>query len=361
MVSTERIQIFNLAYFFRNTNSQFGCLCVKKICYNSKTMANRFIDDRKNNWQRLEELLAQLEFSSMKRLPKEEVRELGQLYRRVASDLAIARAETRDPKIINYLNSLAIRAHGKIYRAENNGVGVIWKFFAQDFPQSFRNTWKFTAIAFAIFAIFGIGGFILAYNDLNFGDSLGLEAKRYEIQNGQRWWLELNNANPIGASRIGTNNIQVTFLAFAFGAFFGIGTIYILAMNGLVNGALLGVCYKIDSEFGRDLTAFMVGHGVIELSCIFIAGGAGMMIGYSLWNPKDLSRTDALKKAGLEAVKLVFGCACLLVIAGIIEGFLSPSALPAPIKFATGIITGIAMYSYLLLVGRAGERLKDKG
>jgi uncharacterized membrane protein SpoIIM required for sporulation len=333
----------------------------RAVCYTSKTMANRFIDDRKNNWQRLEELLAQLEFSSMKRLPKEEVRELGQLYRRVASDLAIARAETRDPKVINYLNSLAIRAHGKIYRAENNGVAVIWKFFAQDFPQTFRKTWKFTALAFAIFAIFGVASFILAYNDLNFADSLGLESVRYNVQDGNRWWLRLNDGNQIGSSQILTNNILVTFYAFAWGAFFCIGTLYVLAFNGLHIGGVLGVCYKIDANFGNDLVTFMIGHGVIELSCIFIAGGAGMMIGYSIWNPKDLSRTNALKKAGLEAVKLVFGCACLLVIAGIIEGFLSPSALPAQIKFATGIITGIAMYSYLLLVGRTrGENTDSK-
>jgi uncharacterized membrane protein SpoIIM required for sporulation len=316
-------------------------------------MANRFIDDRKNNWQRLEELLAQLEFSSLKRLPKEEVREFGQLYRRVASDLAIARAETRDPKIINYLNSLAIRAHGKIYRAENNGTAVIWKFFAKDFPQAFRNAWKLIFIAFMFDLVFSVLAFYLAYNDLAFADSLGLEDLRYQVQDGQRWWLSLNSGNQIGSSVILTHNIKVSFYAFVLGAIGGIGTIYILILNGLHFGAVLGVCYKIDPAFGNDLVTFVVGHGVLEMSCIYIAAGAGMMIGYALWNPKDLSRTDALKKAGLEAVKLVFGCAILLVIAGIIEGFLSPSALPAPIKFATGIITGIAMYSYLLLVGRS--------
>jgi uncharacterized membrane protein SpoIIM required for sporulation len=313
---------------------------------------NRFIDERKNNWKRLEELLSQLEFSSIKRLPREEVREFGQLYRRAASDLAIAREETRDPKVIGYLNSLVIRAHGKIYRAEGNGVNVIWNFFAKDFPQAFRRTWRFTTLAFAIFTIFGVGSFFLAFNDLNFADSLGLESLRYEVQSGNRWWLTLNDANQVGSSQILTNNISVTFMAFAYGAFFGLGTLYILAFNGLHIGGALGVCYKIDPVFGNDLVTFMIGHGVIELSCIFIAGGAGMLIGYSLFNPGDLSRGNALKKAGIEAVKLVFGCACLLVIAGIIEGFLSPSSLPASIKYSTGILTGIAMYSYLLLVGR---------
>jgi uncharacterized membrane protein SpoIIM required for sporulation len=128
-----------------------------------------------------------------------------------------------------------------------------------------------------------------------------------------------------------------------------------LISNGLSIGGVLGVCYKVNPAFGNALVEFMVGHGVIELSCIFIAGGAGMMIGYSIINPGDLTRGQGLKKKGIEAVKLAIGCACLLIIAGIIEGFLSPSALPAWIKYATGILTGIAMYSYLFLVGREPE------
>ena len=144
-------------------------------------------------------------------------------------------------------------------------------------------------------------------------------------------------------------------MAFAYGAFFGIGTLYVLFQNGLIIGGVLGVCYKTNPEFGNALVTFMVGHGVIELSCIFIAAGAGMLIGYSLINPGDLKRGEALKKNGLEAVRLAIGCACLLVIAGIIEGFLSPSALPAAVKFGTGILTGIIMYSYLLLAGRTDE------
>ncbi len=83
-----------------------------------------------------------------------------------------------------------------------------------------------------------------------------------------------------------------------------------------------------------------------------------MLIGYALINPGEVSRSAALKKNGLEAVRLAIGCACLLVVAGIIEGFLSPSDLPAWVKYATGILTGIAMYSYLLLVGREAVRQK---
>lgn len=313
---------------------------------------NRFINDRKDNWQRLEDLLSLLQGDSLKNLSRAEVREFGELYRRAAADLAIARSETRDPKLINYLNSLVIRAHGKIYRAEAQGVNLIRQFFAKDFPQAFRNTLRYTGLAFAIFTFFFTASFLLCYFDGNFADELGLADYRGYAQNDMRWWMRLNEANQIGSSAILTNNIRVTILAFALGAFFGIGTIYILFMNGLQIGGVVGVCFKANPAFGTELVNFMVGHGVIELSCIFIAGGAGMLIGYAMINPGDLTRGQALKKAGMEAARLVIGCACFLVVAGIIEGFLSPSALPPAIKYGTGILTGIAMYSYLFLAGR---------
>src|SRR6266496_6393578 len=113
--------------------------------------SNRFIDQRKNAWQRLEDLLTLLNSTSLRRLHREEVRELGRIYRRTASDLAIARAESRDPRLINYLNSLVIRAHGRIYRAETHGWRRILRFFTNDFPQVFRKTWRYTAVAAVCF------------------------------------------------------------------------------------------------------------------------------------------------------------------------------------------------------------------
>ncbi len=232
---------------------------------------NRFITDHKNNWQRLEDLLSILEKSSLRGLSRVEVREFGELYRRAATDLAIARAETRDPKLINYLNSLVIRAHGKIYRAENQGANLIWQFFAVDFPQTFRRTWRYTALAFAVFTFFAVASFVLCYNDLKFADQLGLTDIQYAAQSNTQWWKNLNEANQIGSSSILTNNILVSLMAFAYGAFFGIGTLYVLIQNGLSIGGVLGVCYKVNPAFGNSLVEFMVGHGVIELSCIFIA------------------------------------------------------------------------------------------
>lgn len=312
---------------------------------------SRFINDRKDNWQRLEDLLSLLQGNSLRNLSRAEVREFGELYRRTAADLAIARSETRDPKLINYLNSLVIRAHGKIYRAESQGANLIWEFFTKDFPQTFRRNWLYMAIAFAVFAGFAVFGFTATWIDTDFTHFVMLSGVTEQINSNNQWWLGLNDANQVGASQILTNNILVTFRVFAMGAFFGIGAFYDLAFEGARLGSIFAACYKLNPPFGNALASFVVGHGVIELSTIFFCGGAGMMIGYALINPGDLTRGQALKKKGVEAARIVIGCACFLVIAGVIEGFLSPSALPPPVKIGTGVLTGIAMYSYLFLVG----------
>jgi uncharacterized membrane protein SpoIIM required for sporulation len=314
-------------------------------------MLDKFITERKNAWQRLEELLKLVDHMSLRRLHREEVRELGRIYRRTASDLAIARAESRDPRLINYLNSLVIRAHGRIYRADAQGGRRIRNFFARDFPRTFRRTWKYTATSFVVFMVFGVGAIVATHRDPDFSEFAGVSAEmRDKINTGSHWWEELNDANQVGSSLILTNNIRVTFYAFALGAMLGVGTLYVLAHNGASIGAVLALTYH--AGFGNDLVTFMVGHGVIELSCVFIAGGGGLLIGSAMLMPGDLSRADALKSRGLDAILLIVGCVPLLVLAGIIEGFISPAPINRAIKFGIGALTGIALYSYLLLAGR---------
>lgn len=313
---------------------------------------DRFIKERKSVWQRLEELLELLDRMTLRRLHREEVRELGRIYRRTASDLAIARAESRDPRLVNYLNSLVIRAHGRIYRADPQGGARIRNFFARDFPRSFRRTWRYTATAFGVFLVFSSIAFFGTRHDPDFSEFAGISPffRESVINHGKRWWERLNEANQIGSTQIFTNNIRVTFYAFALGAMFGLGTLYILAFNGASFGAIIALTYR--AGFGNDLLSFVVGHGVIELSCIFIASGAGFLIGTALLMPGDLSRGDALKSRGMEAVRLIVGCIPLLVVAGIIEGFISPQPISPVIKIGIGALTGITLYSYLLLAGR---------
>ena len=313
---------------------------------------NRFISENKDNWQRLEDLLGMISGTGLRGLSRMEVREFGELYRRAAADLAIARAETRDPKLINYLNSLVIRAHGKIYRSEGDGAGAIRRYFTFGLPDAFRLTLPFITVAFALFMLCGIASFLLCYFDPTFANLLGLSDVETAAASNHQWWMRLNEANQIGSSEILTNNIGVTFYAFALGAFFGIGTLYIIILNGLSIGGALGVTYRVDPAFGNALVNFMSAHGPVELACIFIAAGAGMAIGYTIFDPGDLTRAEAMKRRAFLAVRLILGCALFLFISGIIEGFISPSALHPAVKYSVGATTGIALLSYLFLVGR---------
>jgi uncharacterized membrane protein SpoIIM required for sporulation len=316
----------------------------------------RFVKDRKDAWQRLEELLKMLDRTSLRRLDREEVRELGRSYRRTASDLAIARAESRDPRLLNYLNSLVIRAHGRIYRADAaEGGRRVRNFFARDFPRTFRRTWRYTALAFLTFLAFGVLAFVSTWVDPEFAELGGIDAYTREVILAQRphWWESLNAANQVGASFIMANNIWVMMRAFAFGALLGVGTLYEMGRFGLHVGAILSLTYR--AEFGNELVTFMVGHGVLELSCIFISGGAGALFGSALLMPGDLSRADALRLRGRDAVRLLVGCIPLLVVAGLIEGFISPAPLAPAVKYGTGLLTGIALYAYLLLAGREAD------
>jgi len=314
-----------------------------------------FIEKHKTAWQRLEDLLKLLDSTSLRRMHREEVRELGRIYRRTASDLAIARAESRDPRLINYLNSLVIRAHGRIYQADAQGGARIKQFFARELPQTFRRTWRYTAVSFSVFALFSVIGFLGTKYDPEFSELMGVPPawREMNIETKTHWWEDLNEANQVGASAIFTHNIQVTIYTFAFGAMFGVGTLFYLAYNGANIASVVALTYR--AGFGNDLITFMVGHGVIELSCIFIAGGAGLLIGSALVMPGDLSRADALKSRGKDAVRLMMGVAVLLVVAGTIEGFISPALIRPAIKFSIAALTGLALYSYLLLAGRESK------
>src|ERR1051326_6098694 len=320
--------------------------------------SDRFIKERKGAWQQLEDLLRLLDRNSLWRLGREEVRELGHIYRRTASDLAIARAESRDPRLVNYLNSLVIRAHGRIYRANAQGGKRIRRYFTHELPQTFRRTWRYTFVSFSVFFLFSAFSFIVTRYDSEFSELVGVNPAFRElyIETKTHWWESLNKSNQEGTSMIMTNNIQVTIYTFAFGATFGLGTLLYLAFNGANIAAVLALTYK--AGFGNDLLTFMVGHGVIELSCIFISGGAGLLIGSAMIMAGDLTRADALRVRGMEAVRLMIGVALLLVVAATIEGFISPAAIDPRIKYSIAAITGLALYVYLLVAGHEPQKVE---
>ncbi len=303
-----------------------------------------FLESRLGKWKRLEELTARVSRLRLKSLSGEEVREFGQLYRRTAADLAIAREEVSDQRLVNYLNHLVGRAHGAIYRSESSGFGVFLTFFRYEFPAVFRKTFPYTLTAFLTFIL--AAGFAAAASllDEGFADRISPQLRQDIIQH-HNWTESVNKSNPLASTSIQTNNIKVTFYAFGAGVLAGVGTLWVLVQNGLLLGMVMSLCFRYHFW---DIPIFISAHGAIELTAIFIAGGGGLLIGKALLMPGDLRRIDSLVENGRLAIKLILGCIPMLLIAGLIEGFISPAHIPPSFKFSISAISALLMALYFL-------------
>jgi uncharacterized membrane protein SpoIIM required for sporulation len=315
-------------------------------------MADNFIEKRKANWKRLEELIDQAQgMRGLRGLSRDEVRELGRMYRRAAADLAIARVESRDQRLVSYLNNLIIRGHGMIYRTESKGARGILDFYRYDFPAVFRRTFAYTFATFLAFIAISLCSFIATWRNDDFAEFASLSRPTVQkIKENKSWWDDLNRESPIGAAGIMANNIGVSFRVFALSVVPVVGTFYGLAPSALQFGAINALIIKY--RMTLKLWYFIIGHGVLEFTAIFIAGGAGLMIGLALIAPGERTRREALIERGALAIKLLVGCIPLLIIAGLIEGFISPLPVHHGYKFAVSTATAIGLIAYLLKPGK---------
>ncbi len=313
----------------------------------------RFYQARQADWQELAGLLERGQ-QNMRQLSPDEVLALSRLYRAATSDLALAQRDFPNHRVTAYLNQLVARGHALIYRDEPLAFGGLRRFVAVGFPAAFRQTLPFTLVATLLFLLPALlVGAVAAWQPAAGRWILPAAAQDLIPLLEQRdLWTEIPiDQRPYASSFIMQNNIQVAFLAFAGGVLAGIPTVLVMLTNGLLLGGVTGLA--IHYGVGFDLWTFVIGHGVIELTVICIAGGSGLMLGWAILHPGWLSRRDALARAAGRAVRLIIGCVPLLVLAGLIEGFISPNeAIPWPVKWAIGLLSGIALFGYLLFSGR---------
>ncbi len=206
-----------------------------------------------------------------------------------------------------------------------------------------------------LFALPGLLAFIVSSVDpVQAGLLLpGAELLANQISSQQEWWRDINEARAGNAALIAGNNIFVTLQAFAGGMLLGLLTIYAMVQNGLMLGVVAGL--STHYGFSDRLWGFIAAHATIELSVIFFAGGAGLQLAWAVLHPGLSTRGAALRVAARRAIVILLGCIPLLIIAGLIEAFISPSDLPIWVKLTVSIGTGIALYSYLLGVGHTAR------
>jgi uncharacterized membrane protein SpoIIM required for sporulation len=317
---------------------------------------DELLKNRRPDWERLTLLLRRARGGQLAGLSEVELTELGELYRATTSDLAIAQRDFPSHDLATYLNQLVARAHPVIYR----GDPVAWRrlkdFYLCGFPRLYRELSPF--IGFAALLFFGTGVlfyFVTLANPDAAGYVLSPQLVGY-VKTGHLWFKDNDFGGETLAALIMTNNIRVAFLAFAGGMLLSLMTLYVLIFNGLVLGGVMSLMQVYGHA--APLWEFVVGHGVLELSEITMAGGSGLMLGYVMLQPGLLSRRNALVVAARKAVVLMLGSIPLLIIAGTIEGLISPSNAPAELKYAIGISSGVLLYGYLFLAGRSSASSK---
>ncbi len=317
---------------------------------------DKFYESRQSDWRRLSDLLDRSQ-NGVQQLAAEELDSLSRLYRAATSDLALAQRDFPQHQVTRYLNQLVARAHALVYRGEPMAYNRLLRFATTGFPRAFREALPFIIVAALLFLVPALASAVsTAVHPPSAQWLLPAEAQDLiPMIERQELWTDIPVAErPYSSSFIMQNNIQVAFLAFGGGILFGALTLWVMAYNGLLLGALTGL--TIHHNVGFELWTFVIGHGVVELSVIMIAGGAGLMLGWALIHPGMIRRRDALTIAARKAVRLLIGCVPLLMIAGSIEGFISPNeTIPWFVKWGIGVGSGILLYSYLLLSGR--ERL----
>ncbi|MGZ4816437.1 MAG: stage II sporulation protein M [Terriglobales bacterium] len=304
-----------------------------------------WLEKRKPYWERLEALLADATKIGPRGLHRSGLRELGLLYRQTATDLSALREDPGSQHYARYLNQLLGRAHNIIYTGKKSTPLSIVNFFRYEYPAIFRRFLPYTALAFVLFVVGGVVGTVITVTNPAFMRAFLGPQMVETIEKREMWTHSVVAMKPLAASGIMTNNLSVSFMSFASGIIFGLGTLYMATFNGVLMGVIGAACWM--AGMSLKLWSFVAPHGVLELPAIFIACGAGFRLAEGLLFPGVLPRRDSLAVAGADAVRLLVGVIPMLLVAGTIEGFFSPTNAPVWSKFAVAAALFTMLVAYL--------------
>lgn len=314
--------------------------------------AERFVQKKREGWERFRATALRMERSGVGALAPGEIPAFAAQYREVAADLARARTYQVDPRVIEYLERVVTAGHNALYRARGKDRTPLPHYILRDFPAAVVQSWRYVLLAFLLFSIPAVVGYVMIRERPALAEELlppGMVARAEEAAENQtegRGYAETSKeARPEWAALIMTNNINVSFGTFAGGLTGGLLTAWLLFTNGMMLGLVVGLFQNY--QVLNYLLTFVLGHGVLELTAIFISAGAGFRLAKAIIAPGDRTRRDALVVEGRIAVRMVGAVVTLLVIAGTIEGLLSMSAASAIWKYGVSAATAVLLVLYL--------------
>lgn len=312
-----------------------------------------FVEQRRPKWSALETLLDTAERDGLSKLSLEDARTLSRLYRSTSSDLLWVRARAGAADLSGYLNDLVGRAYAVTYPGKRLRLAEVGKFLSMGFPDVLAREWRMFVASFLLFW----GGFGFGWIGMMFDPDAApylVPEQHLKLDPEKRQKDEAENKGAstgeqaVFTSFLFTHNIQVAFFAFALGLTAGLGTAILMFLNGVMLGSLAWV--YTSKAMASWFWAWILPHGIPEITAIVIAGAAGFVLARAQIAPKGLSRRAALKREGKTALQLLLGTLALFVLAGFIEGTISqihPPRLSVAFKVGFALLVGSGVYAYL--------------
>jgi uncharacterized membrane protein SpoIIM required for sporulation len=315
-------------------------------------LADQLAARQRERWDEFEVLAARASARGLEALAPAELPDFAARYREIAADLARLRTYRAPPELVRRVERLVAAGHNALYRGDGQGFGPVWHVLAQECPGAVIAARAYVLAAFLAFIVPGVIGFRLLRERPEIAAEVlpDVLLERAEVGAGRaaagEGFVEVEaGGRPLAASGIIANNVRVAFYCFAGGAFLGIGSLFLLAFNGLQLGATAG--HFTNVGLLGYLAQFIVGHGALELFAIWVAGAAGLLLGTTIIAPGTLARGDALVLAGRRAIRMVGAAVTCLVVAGLIEGFVSTSELGWAGRAAASAISLLFLAAYL--------------
>ncbi len=312
---------------------------------------DRYLTVHRAEWNRLGDLTGRLR-RSPRSLGRAEQDEFVALHHRVSAQLSFVREFYDDPGLVSELNGLVAGSNAVLYRRTSSTRTALGRFFSITFPAA---VWHIRvavgAAAAALFTPWAILAIWLGTNERALSLAIDDATRNALVEQDFENYYSSAAAEEF-AVRVLVNNIQVSFLAYALGITFGIGTLFILAFNGVNVGTTHGVFIAAGAQ--GTFFGLIVPHGLLELSAVVIAGGAGLSMGWALVRPGDRTRAKAFGTEGRRSVAIIVGLMLAFVVAGLIEGFVTPG-LPLWPRISVGVSVWAAFVVYVVVFGRRAE------
>ncbi|RDI22231.1 stage II sporulation protein M [Lentzea flaviverrucosa] len=315
-----------------------------------------FIDRHRESWQRLEQLVKR-----SGKLSGPEADELIELYQRVTTHLSVVRSQMPDPATVERLSALVAQARSVLTGTHTPAWRTFTRFFTHRLPAAIYLGWRWWVPAgIAFYLVTGIIAAWIASNP----DVQATIAAPEEIREMTRvggGYESYYSSDPAGsfAAKVWTNNAWVAAACLLLGVLFAIPPVYLLFTNALNVGVGIGLMFGAGR--GGVFLGLLAPHGLLELTAVFVAAGIGMRLGWQVIDPGKRTRGQALATEGRSVVAVALGLVVVLLVSGVLEGFVTPSGLPTWARVGIGVVAEVLFLLYVFVIGRRAARQGETG